>query len=80
MRSNIDHIAEYLKLRPTMSSRALFNQFYGIADSDFHHRNYVNGKVVPIRLNTWAEEACKDIRINRAGITAVHTNPVQVAP
>lgn len=78
MRSNHDHIAEYLKLRPTTSSRALFNQFYGIADSNFHHNNYVNGKVVPIRLNTWAEEQCKELRLARAGIKAVHTNPVQV--
>lgn len=81
MRTNQDHIAAYLALRPTMSSRTLFNQFYGIADSDFHHRNYVNGKVVPVRLNNWCEEQCKELRLARAGIQAVHTNPVQeVAP
>ncbi len=73
MRSNIDHIAEYLKLRPTMSSRTLFNQFYGIADSHWLHEKWNRKELLPCRLNNWCEEQVKAIRIERAGIKEVVT-------
>jgi len=76
VRTNIDHIAEYLKLRPTMSSQTLFNTFYGITDSHFLHERWRNKQLLPHRLNNYCQEQCKEIRINRAGIQAVHVNPV----
>lgn len=75
MRTNVDHIAEYLKLRPTISSLTLFNTFYGMSDSKWLHDKWQRRELLPQRLNTWAEEACKEIRLARAGIKAVINNP-----
>lgn len=71
MRSNIDHIAEYLNLRPTMSSLALFNTFYGNADSHWLHGKWQRKELLPCRLNNWCAEQVKSIRIERAGMRRV---------
>lgn len=77
MRSNIDHIAEYLKLRPTLSSLALFNTFYGHTDSFWLHERWRNKELLPCRLNTWCRYQVEDIRIERLGLKTI-TNPVQM--
>jgi hypothetical protein len=66
-----DHIRDYLALRPTMSSTALFSTFYGIVDSHFLHERWKDGKLVPVRLNNYCEEQCKELRVNRAGLRVV---------
>lgn len=75
-RSNIDYIAQYLELRPTMSSLALFNTFYGITDSHWLHERWRNKELLPCRLNTWCRYQCEDIRIERMGIKVI-SNPME---
>lgn len=71
MKAEHDYIKDYLKLRPEVSSGELFNTFYGITDSHWLHSKWQKGELVPIRLNTYCQMRCQDIRIDRMCLQVV---------
>lgn len=71
MRAETDHIKTYLALKPDVASLVLFNTFYGLTDGPWLHGKWEKGEMVPLRLNTWSQVRCQDIRIDRMGLQVV---------